>query len=132
MLRFTAVLLRFSFAAGLAAVGQTAHSQPAGLQPFVVTEPMAVQAAEALFQEVQSLANLVTPCVSAGKGTPIECACRFATQLGKVQRSARAIQSRFPDWQSKVINWTEPVSKQSRAISLEAVLRQSSLRCPAR
>ncbi len=132
MLRFTAVSLRFAFAAGLAAVGQTAHSQTAGVQPFVVTEAMAVQAAEALFQEVQSLTNLVTPCVASGKGTPIECACRFATQLGKVQRSARAIQSRFPDWQSKVINWTEPVSKQSRAISLEAVLRQSSLRCPAR
>ena len=132
MLRLAALSLRLAFAAGLAAFGQAAHSQPGGVQPFVVTEPKAVQAAEALFQDVQALAKVVTPCVSTGKGTPVDCACRYPTQLSQVQRSAKELQSRFPDWQSKVVNWTEPVSKQSRAISLEAVLRQSSLRCPTR
>jgi hypothetical protein len=91
MPRRIAVERRLAFIVVLAAAGSAAHSQPPLVQPFVVTEPKAVQAAEMLCQEVQALAKLVTPCIDSGKGTPVECACRFPTQRGWVQRSAKAV-----------------------------------------
>lgn len=124
-------MARRACAAGLVALASVSGGQPTAAQPFVVDEPKAVQAAESLFQDVQGLARLVTPCVDSGQGTPAQCACRFRAQLNQVQRSARSVEARYPGWRGKVVNWTDPASRQSRAISLEAVLRQSALECPA-
>lgn len=116
----------------LAAAGPAVRSQSSSAQALVVTEPQAVQAAEMLFQEVQKVAKRVTPCVESRQGTPADCACRFPAELGQLQSAARRIQALYPAWEGKVVNWTDPVSKLSRAISLEAVLRQSSLKCTTR
>jgi hypothetical protein len=131
--RHRASIAAFSaFTAAIAALAQGAWAQPYAPQPFVVTEPKAVQAAEALFQDVQSLAQLVGPCVAAATGTAVECVCRFPSELGRVQRSVRSVQAQYPDWNAKLVNWTDPGSKQSRAISLEAIARQSSTKCPVK
>ena len=107
-------------------------AQSTASQPLVVTDSKAVRTAEALFQDVQALAGLVTPCVESGKGTPTECACRFQPQLSRIHRSARSVQAEYPQWRDKVVNWTDPATKLSRALSLEAVVRQSSLPCGAK
>lgn len=98
--------------------------------PYVLTDPKAVQTAEALFQDVQAIARQVTPCVERGAGTPAVCICRFPAELRRVQDSARAARARHPEWQNRVVNWTDPASRQSRAISLDSVLRQSQAKCP--
>ena len=121
-----------ALAAAIAALASGVLAQSTAPRSFVVTEPKAVQAAEALFQDLQSLARLVTPCVESGKGTPVECVCRFPAELSRVQRSVRSVQAKYPDWHAKIVNWTDPATKQSRAISLESVARQSSPKCPVR
>ena len=122
----------FTLAACLAAVAPACLSQATASQPFIITDNKAVRTAESLFQEVRSLADLVTPCVESGKGNPLECACRFQAQLSRVQMSARSVQAQYPKWRDKVVNWTDPTTKLSRAMSLEAVARQSSLQCVAK
>ena len=127
-----ALVLKIAVALALAAAGSVVRSESSAAQAFVITESQAVQAAEMLFQEVQEIGRRVTPCVESRQGTAVECACRFPAQLGQLQSTARSIQARYPAWQGKVVNWTDPATRQSRAISVEAVLRQSSLRCTTR
>jgi hypothetical protein len=120
------------FSVAIATLPTISFAQPAVPPPVVITEPTAVLAAEGLFQDVQALAALVTPCVQSGQGKPGDCICRFPKQLAQVQRSARWVLAQYPDWQNKLVNWNDPSSKQSRTISLDAVLRQSSPQCPAK
>ena len=123
---------RSTLAACLIAMASACLAQSPAAQPFVITDNKAVRTAESLFQDVQALAGLVTPCVESGKGTPVDCACRFRAQLTQVQGSARNVQAQYPEWRDKVVNWTDPTTKLSRAISVEAVVRQSSLKCAAK
>jgi hypothetical protein len=123
---------RSTLAASLIAMASACLAQSPPPQPFIITDNKAVRTAEALFQEVQALAGLVTPCVESGKGTPVDCACRFQAQLSQLQVSARSVQAQYPEWRDEVVNWTDPTTRLSRALSVEAVVRQSSLKCAAK
>jgi hypothetical protein len=118
----------------LTAVGayaQTAVPSPVPA-PYVVTEARAVQAAESLFQDVQALGAKVTPCVNGSDGSPAACVCKFPAELKRVQDQLRSVRGAYPEWEKQVVNWTEPASKQSRAISVQALIRQSYPVCPAK
>lgn len=123
---------RTLLAVALAMFASASPAQTPVPQPFVIQDPQAVQAAEALFQDVQALAKLVTPCVESRQGTATECVCRFQPQLERVRRTATSVQAQYPGWRNQVVNWTDPAGRQSRAISVEAVVRQSSPACPAK
>jgi hypothetical protein len=114
----------------LSAVGIAAASDKTSPQAFVITDPTSVQAAESLFQEVQSIAVLVARCVEGERRTRSECLCERSTDLGRLKESVDRARVRFPEWESKVVNWFEPSSRQSRSMSLEAVARQASISCP--
>jgi hypothetical protein len=118
----------------LAAFAATAEAQaptPAGASaPYVVTHPDAVRAAESLFQAVQALAAKVTPCVgSSGAGSAAACICKYRKELKLVQDRLRATRSAYPDWETRVVNWAEPTTKQSRAISIQSLVGQSNPTC---
>jgi hypothetical protein len=128
-------LLFFALGTAAALAAPLATAQPAGTAPvpapYVITDARAVQAAESLFQAVQALSAKVTPCVERGTGTPVACMCRAPAELRQVQDRLRAVRSAYPEWERQVVNWTDPASRQGRAISVQNLVRHSSPACPA-
>jgi hypothetical protein len=125
----------------LVALGLTSFATAGGAQTptprpvpaaYVIAEPRAVQAAESLFHEMQALSAKVTPCVERGAGTPARCICLFPGELRRVQARLRTVRSAYPEWEYQIVNWTDPASKQSRALSIQSLVRQSNPTCPRR
>lgn len=125
----------FALATVTALAAPLATAQPAATPqvpaPYVITDARAVHAAESLFQAVQALSAKVTPCVERGTGTPVACMCRSPAELKQVQDRLRAVRGAYPEWDRQVVNWTDPASRQGRAISVQSLVRHSSPACPA-
>lgn len=123
-------ILVFALAASAATAGAQVPTPTGASAPYVVTEPNAVRAAESLFQAVQALAAKVTPCVGSGTSSATACICKYPSELKRVQDRLRTVRSTYPDWETRVVNWTDPVAKQSRAISIQSLVGQSRPTCP--
>jgi hypothetical protein len=128
--RLAPLIAVFTLLAG--AFAFPAAAQPAAPAPFVITDAKAIEVAESLFRDIDAVSRRVTPCVESGAGTPITCVCRFPAELQRLRENLSRVRAQYPAWETQVVNWTDPVTKQGRAISLQAIAKHANPACPAK
>lgn len=116
--RWLALLVVWASTAGMAQGG----AMP---QPFIVTEPRAVAAAERLFVHLDQVGAVVRRCAEANPGAaPTLCLCRHQAELRGLEAAYTQTLASHPSWRDKVVNWTQPQTKLSRALSMSGLARQ--------
>ncbi|MDX2006411.1 MAG: hypothetical protein SFU83_14130 [Meiothermus sp.] len=116
--RWLALLVISALTAGLAQGGAVPR-------PFVVTKPGAVAAAERLFVKLDQVGAVVRGCARANPGAaPAFCLCRHQAELRGLEAAYAQTLASHPSWRDKVVNWTQPQTKVSRALSMSGLARQ--------